>query len=281
MRAGLERRLAAIIRSLLGRRNAVRVGRVLTDAGRLDGPNDMAFNGEREVQETVLRCSPPDRRLVVFDAGANVGDWTRQLMELDRARAGAGVVVHLFEPAPATHERLLANLEAWGLKERAVPVRRGLSDLPRTAELFVASALAGSNSLHRAGHGSSETIELTTFDAYCREAGVERIDLLKCDLEGHDLLALEGGRSLLERGAIEVLQFEYNWRWTGPHKLLKDAFALLVPLGYALGKITPLGIEFYPEWSPELETFKESNFLACRAQHVEWFRQVAWWRSEG
>src|SRR5262245_22090074 len=38
--------------------------------------------------------------LVVFDAGANVGDYTRAVLAAARA-AGCPVVVHAFEPSPA------------------------------------------------------------------------------------------------------------------------------------------------------------------------------------
>jgi hypothetical protein len=38
---------------------------------------------------------------------------------------------------------------------------------------------------------------------------------------------------------------------------------VLAPLGYSLGKLTPRGVEFYPGWDAELETFVEGNYVAC------------------
>jgi hypothetical protein len=32
-------------------------------------------------------------------------------------------------------------------------------------------------------------------------------------------------------------------------------------LGYRVGKVTPRGIEFYEAWHPELESFKEGNYV--------------------
>lgn len=280
MRATLQRHLGAVARGLLGRRNAIRLGRLLMDAGRLDVPNDMATNGESLVQKTFLREAPQGEKLVVFDAGANVGLWTRSLFAHADAVGRGDLQLHLFEPSSATHARLAGNLEGWALAGRVRTVPRGLSDRQGSAELFVNHELAGSNSLHRAGHGESEKIELTTLDAYCAEQGIERVHLLKCDLEGHDLIALEGAARMLERGALELVQFEYNWRWTEPRKLLKDAFALLEPHGYTLGKITPLGVEFYPGWHPELENFRECNYLACQAPWTDRLPRVAWWHPD-
>ena len=41
-------------------------------------------------------------------------------------------------------------------------------------------------------------------------------------------------------------------------------FELVQPIGYKLGKVTPKGIEFYEAWDPELETYREGNYVACR-----------------
>lgn len=61
-------------------------------------------------------------------------------------------------------------------------------------------------------------------------------------------------------------QFQYNHRWIHARAFLLDAFELLTPLGYRLGKLTPFGVEFYPHWDPELETFVEGNYIACSAR---------------
>jgi hypothetical protein len=61
---------------------------------------------------------------------------------------------------------------------------------------------------------------------------------------------------------------------------LKDAFELLLPLGYKLGKITGKGLEFYPDWHFELESFREGNYLACLPEWSSRFPQVKWWNLE-
>ena len=64
-----------------------------------------------------------------------------------------------------------------------------------------------------------------------------------------------------------------------PRSFLRDAFELLGPLGYRLGKLTPHGVEFYPGWDAELETFVEGNYLACVPQVAERLPSVVWWKS--
>ena len=51
---------------------------------------------------------------------------------------------------------------------------------------------------------------VSTGDDYCREHSVSSLDLLKVDTEGSDLQVLRGFREMLERRAIDVVQFEYG-----------------------------------------------------------------------
>lgn len=55
----------------------------------------------------------------------------------------------------------------------------------------------------------------------------------------------------------------YNHPWIFARAFLRDAFGLLTAHGYRIGKLTPKGVEFYPGWNAELETFVEGNYVAC------------------
>jgi FkbM family methyltransferase len=258
----------------VGRRNLVRLSRALTMEARLDVANDMAGNGERLVQQGVLAHGPG----VVLDVGANVGEWTAALLDEAARRGVGGVVVHCFEPASATYRALAQRLARHGAA--AVAVRQALSSAPGTAELTIFGEGLGINSLHAGvavGAQGTETVELTTADAYCAARGLDRLALLKIDAEGHDLEVLEGARGLLAARRVAVVQFEYNHRWIEARRFLRDAFELLVPAGYRLGKVTPRGIEFYPRWHFELESFREGNYVACLPEAAGWFPQVPWW----
>ena len=121
---------------------------------------------------------------------------------------------------------------------------------------------------------------LTTLDAYAAQKGIEHFGLVKIDAEGHDLRIIEGAGNLLRGGKIDVVQFEYNRRWIDARSYLRDAFELMAPLGYRVGKVTPKGVEFYEAWHPELETYCEGNYVSCRPDWVRAFPQVTWWNAE-
>jgi hypothetical protein len=93
------------------------------------------------------------------------------------------------------------------------------------------------------------------------------------------MAVLRGARKLFAGQHIMAAQFEYNHRWIAARSFLRDAFELLTPLGYRLGKLTPDGVEFYPGWDAELETFVEGNYVACTAMTAERLPSVVWWES--
>jgi FkbM family methyltransferase len=216
---------------------------------------------------------------VAIDVGANVGEWSGHILTRARERRRA-ILVHAFEPASATFERLVSNLLP-KFEGSFVPVRCAASDHGGKGTLFKVHELAGSNSMHGTAGStdglSQEPIDLCTLDEYCASAGIKSIDVLKIDAEGHDLLVLAGAKNLLAEGAIDVIQFEYNFRWIGARRYLKDIFDDLSPFAYQIGKVTLRGIEWYAGWSPELETFREGNYLAVRPAWRDRFRAVDWW----
>jgi FkbM family methyltransferase len=239
---------------------------------RFDVPNDPACNGERMVQETVLRYANPARKTVVFDVGANIGDWTCAILE--QAKDIAGLQVHAFEPCSGTYNILLNRTSALS-DSNVIPVRKACSSSPGIGTLHVVGIGAGTNSLTCIEQtAEAEQVELTSIDDYCHTSSIDHVSLLKIDAEGHDLAVIGGATSMLRQQSIDVLQFEYNQRWIFSNAFLRDVFNVLSPLGYAIGKVTPYGVEFYEKWDCELETFREGNYLACVSPWISRFKKI-------
>jgi FkbM family methyltransferase len=278
-----SRRVAAIATDLtcqaVGRRTVVRAARYVLSRARLDYPNDMHGNGEPILQGWILRCSPPGEPLHVADVGANIGAWSRSMLAA-AARAGreADLRLHAFEPDPAAFARLARALDGGPV----IPSQTALSDRPGTATFHVVAPAAGTNSMYPPP-GASQTavhqVATTTLDAYAEQSGLARFTLVKIDAEGHDLAVLRGARGLLTEHRIAVAQFEYNHRWILGRFFLRDAFELVQAAGYRLGKLTPRGVEFYPGWDAELETFVEGNYVACAPGTAGKLPAVTWWKS--
>ena len=263
-----------------GRRQVVRAARFVLRRACLDVPNDLHTNGESSLQQWVLNMSSPGRRIHVIDVGANVGRWSvAMLAAAQEARRSGDLDLHAFEPSAYTFGQLEATLYGKTVKLH----RMAVGDRTGSSLLHIITPGAGTNSLHapsgRPPSGYTEEVAVTTLGSYAERAGLDHITLVKIDTEGHDLAVLRGARELFAGQHISVAQFEYNHRWVYARCYLRDAFELLQPLGYRLGKLTPAGVEFYPSWDAELETFVEGNYVACRESVAERLPAVKWWKS--
>lgn len=264
------------LEAIAGRRNIVRASRFVLDRARLDGPNRIETNGELNVQQLALRTRMPGP-VNVIDVGAHFGEWSGELLR-QAEDSGVSVSLHVFEPSRYTFDRLTKALgpptEALRMNPMAISSRPGIAVLHKPHEG------AGSSSLHERPHSDEkvEEVSLTTLDIYCSSMSIKHVHLLKIDAEGHDLAALEGGRRLFAEGRVDIAQFEYNVRWVDARHYLRDAFEFAAAVDYRIGKVTPRGIEFYAAWHPELESFKEGNYVLIRRtlenHHVE---AVTWW----
>ncbi len=220
---------------------------------------DAWSNGEAFVLETLSRYSPR----VLFDAGANVGDWSRMARRLCPS---AGI--HAFEISPPTFDRLLENTRG----DASIRCRNvGLSDQPGTVTLHhyddYPALTTASDYPHPFAFSSLEAT-VTTGDAYARENAIEHIDLLKIDVEGMEHQVLNGVSELLSRRAIDLVQFEYGRVNILSHFLLRDFHRFFGDRGYRVGKMYPRHVEFR-EYELEDEDFIGPNYLACREELAE------------
>lgn len=270
---------AALVRALervVGRRRLVRASRLVLNHARRDGPNKIAQNGELLVQRAALDAASVTT--IVFDVGANVGQWSSHLITQSQGRR---LDLHVFEPSSACIDRLKDTLcETDRLTVTLNHV--AASSTNGAATLYKPHELAGSSSLHPtpASADNGEEVPTRTLESYCKERGIGHIDLLKIDAEGHDHHVLLGAAELLQHGTVDLVQFEYNHRWIGARHYLKDVFELVTPLGYRVGKVTPEGVEWYPRWVPQLETLIEANYVAARPHAATGLRSVRWWAEQ-
>jgi FkbM family methyltransferase len=278
------RRAAAIATDLTcraaGRRTVVRTARYVLSRARLDFPNDLSTNGESALQHWILRFSQAGEQIHVADVGANVGSWSQSMLAAaSKAGREPDLRLHAFEPDSRAFAKLAEALDG----RPASLSKTALSDRQGTSLFHVVAPGAGTNSLYPvpgANPLAQENVPTTTLDSYAEQSGVARFALVKIDAEGHDLAVLHGASTLLAEHRIAAAQFEYNHRWILGRFYLRDAFEFLLALGYRVGKVTPRGVEFYPSWDADLETFVEGNYLACDPETAAVLPAVTWWKSE-
>lgn len=184
------------------------------------------------VSEALGRLLEPGETAV--DVGTNIGHMTSVMAH---AVGDAGRVI-AFEPHPAVHRELAANVARWKgrrglgsieLHEIALSDRGGSGSLRVHEETFARNR--GSATLNAQDEGDGDAFTGS-------EVTLRRLDhvldghihVMKIDVEGHELQVLRGARGLIERGLVrDVIFEEHNPYPTAVTELLEDAgFTLFV-----------------------------------------------------
>ena len=183
---------------------------------------------------------------VMVDVGAHIG--VHALTAAARLRRLGGGTVVAFEPAHDSAARLRAAAARNRLEVTVVEAALGAE--PGTADLRADPAYdiadAGVRSLH--GHGTRvQTVRVTTFDAWAAEARLERVDLVKLDVEGAELEALRGMAGALGRRWPRALVVEVKQRVLERAGVAGDEVReYLDRLGYqSTGQVLPVANEVY------------------------------------
>lgn len=132
---------------------------------------------------------------VVLDCGANVGVFTRQVLEL-----GAAKVVAI-EPAPENLECLRRNFKTEIESGRVIVYPKGVWNKDDELELNVdpANSAADSFVIKREGSHVVARVPLTTIDKLVVELGLPKVDFIKMDIEGAEPNAIDGAAETLKR----------------------------------------------------------------------------------
>lgn len=191
---------------------------------------------------------------VVIDVGANIGYFTI----LSSRCVGSGGLVHAFEPIPLLRERLEHNVALNGLKNIQIwPV--AVADHKGTANLYLGPKThLGTSSLRPVGKGD-HTVKVSVGSLDSLLVGLPRLDLLKIDIEGAELLALEGARGLLERFSPAVI-VEVTPRFLAAFdSSVEELFILMASFGYRAFRIDET--ELVPVGGGDFDNNGQSNVL--------------------
>lgn len=265
-----------------------RVARVLYKQGRGNIANDMRSNGEMLVQKCVVDAYKSgglkEPRLVVFDVGANIGDWSFPLVnKLSTLNMYDVTDLYMFEPVPSTFDFLKNRLGSENPALHYEPV--ALSSEAGESVIYVSAPKhdpnAGSNSLYAQSqfrHERQVTINKITATDFCKNHKIEKVHLFKCDTEGHDMEVIRGALPLLADEKISILQFEYNHVWIYSRNFLRDVFISIEKLPYRLAMLQHDQLWVFSEWHPELERFYEGNYALVHDDAIAWFptKNVTW-----
>lgn len=174
----------------------------------------------------------------IIDVGANVGNTVETYFY-----AFPSATIHAFEPDPETYSVLEQRFDT---HPRVHCWCSAVSSQSHRESFFV-NEDAGTNSLLPRPSGGRRyynkrgvlrkeiEVTTTTLDEFCGDHGVASLDILKLDIQGGELLALQGAEGLLASQAVQVLYSEVQFTPLYEQApLFHDICAFLEPKGYSL-----------------------------------------------
>jgi len=220
--------------------------------------DEVAESGEVHALHFVLKSTRAPAPSVVFDVGANRGDYAAQAINV----LGANTRLYIFEPSKVHYSSLQKRFPD------ALVCEFGFGTFEGTRTLYYDKEGSGLASLYNrnldwAGirMDGQETVAVRTIDNFCLENRIAHINLLKLDVEGAELEALRGATKMISSDSIDFVQFEFGGCNIDSRTFFRDFFDLLSSK-YVLNRILVDGLLPITRYHEKYEIFATTNYLA-------------------
>jgi FkbM family methyltransferase len=196
----------------------------------------LLINGvyEADALEFILGSLEPGGTFI--DVGANIGSFTLPVAR----HLGAGGRVIAIESSPKVFPYLRRNVALNALTNISL-IQGAAADTDRLEAPFYEAPLDnfGMGSLGAQFHDSPISVTTRTLDSILEEQQIERVNLIKVDVEGFEVAVFRGAEKLLTGDNPPTILFEFcDWAEERvPRGQIGDAQRLLWKWGYSIWRI--------------------------------------------
>ena len=196
---------------------------------------------------------------VFVDCGGNIGKYSSEIL-----RVFPNSNIHIFEPSKHNVQILNSKFK----DEKNIIVNGvGLSNINEESTLFSDESGSGLGSLtkRRLDHFSidfdfKEKIKLVRLDEYWnKNIKSEFIDLVKIDVEGHEIQVLEGLGEKIKN--VKSIQFEFGGCNIDTKTYFQDFWYFFKDHNFTIFRISPIGIIEINKYRELYESFTTTNFI--------------------
>lgn len=199
---------------------------------------------------------------VIFDCGAAHGFFT---LEITKDLSGSKVFV--IEPVKKNFDILEGLFKD---NKKVTLIKAGVSDRVGSEPIFVAECNGSCDGSSFVNRGifrhemfkmSSENSEVTTVDAICEKYEVEEISILKLDVEGYEMKALQGAKKMLKDGKIKFIMIEYGTTFKDANITLAALMNYMSELGYKCYDVVKTGLPEHWHGGNFNENYDYNNYI--------------------
>lgn len=220
--------------------------------------------GERHLLKRLMGILPLNA--VVYDVGAHKGFYSDYMIS-----RRPDLIIHSFEPNPLLIDELKTTAAGrFTVHACALGDEEGQSILhdPETAGSQGASLVGQAvDELYRDWPKQTVSVQVKTLDAVTKTLRSPRIDYIKIDTEGYDLMVLRGASGLIKAGRLGIVQFEFNTMNVFSRSFMRDFYQILP--GYRFYRIVRDGLIAMGDYNPLMaELFGHQNIVAIPEAQV-------------
>ena len=221
---------------------------------RKQGYNIVKLRNTFKEQKQLLGIENP----IIFDVGAHKGETVSNYLSLFKNPS-----IFSFEPTPSSY-KMLNNMFNGQIK----PINKALGSKIGKKE-FLIKNVSSCNSFFKikdyakkyknAEENGKILVEVDTIDNFCNKNRIQKVDILKLDVQGYEVEVLKGATSMLTNKKIKLIYAEtyFNPAYEGDCCNIYDVGSLLESWGYSLYNIYNL---FY-DTETKMLRFGESLFI--------------------
>lgn len=221
------------------------------------------LSGEIELIRSLNKRENGNDKFVVFDVGANHGDYCNALLKNLTIKE---LEIWCFEPSPVAFGSLQ---KACGTNPSVNLIQIGFSNVAGTFPLYTSepgTTTASLFPLERAFNAPEklhefEMITVGTIDEFAKQNNIKHIDFLKLDIEGNELNALVGAGNLLKSKSIRSIQFEFGSCNIDSRTYFRD-FWYLLNADYNIFRVVKDGLFPITDYTEYDEIFVTINYYA-------------------
>lgn len=162
---------------------------------------------------------------IFVDVGGGIGTYSIFVAKLINGS------IHTFEPLQENLQIIKKNLKANCVESKvqlnpvALSSKEGYCSFQKEATLFLSRIKTSASGLNP--DSNDNLVKTTTLDSYCSQKGIDFIDVIKIDVEGHEIEVIKGANKILSKNKIGIVILEVN-------PILEDFYASLENLGFLM-----------------------------------------------
>ena len=197
---------------------------------------------------------------LAIDIGGNIGEYTAEIR-----KHNPKTEIHTFEPSLTNFKKLSIR---FANDNKIIALPFAVSEKPGSSTLFADKDGSGFGSLskRRLEHfdmsfNFKESIKIIRFEDYwCNNLNKRVLDIVKIDIEGHELSALKGfGQAIF---FTNLIQFEFGGCNIDTRTYFQDFWYFFKEHNFDIYRITPLGLQKIKKYQESDESFVTTNYIA-------------------